>query len=262
MDALTTVLPIILSLVIMEGLLSVDNAMVLAAMVRHLGEREQKLALRAGLIGAYVLRIVALLFASFLIANAWIRILGAAYLIYLMCKHVGLGGARKDAKADPASLAEAGFWATVIKVEMVDLSFAIDNVIAAVAISPQFWVVVAGVLIGMAAMRFVAGFFVGLMKKFPALEPASYIVVGYVGVQLLVEQLFHVEVHESLKFGIIIALIASVLAYDRFTILQRICGPFFRLVGYPMGFFARLVDLCFRPFMWLFRLVFSKRRQE
>ena len=113
MESIIAALPIIISLIILEGLLSVDNALVLAAMVKHLPEKQQNLALKAGLIGAYVLRGVSLLFVGFLIANPWVRLVGGAYLIYLMCKHLGIG----EEGEENAHTASGGFWSTVIAVE-------------------------------------------------------------------------------------------------------------------------------------------------
>ena len=98
--------PIILTLILIEGLLSVDNALVLATMVRHLPEKQQKFALKAGLLGAYLFRGVALVFVGFLIANPWIKLVGGAYLIYLMCSHLGVAeegeeGPARDPQAQP-----------------------------------------------------------------------------------------------------------------------------------------------------------------
>jgi tellurite resistance protein TerC len=252
MDHIISYLPVILSLIIIEGLLSVDNAMIIAAMVNHLPEKQQKLALRAGLIGAYVLRGVALMFAAFLIANPWIRIVGAAYLVYIMAKHLDVHeeGEKREAKAR-----KAGFWATVVQVELVDLGFSIDNVIAAVALSKELWAVAAGVFIGMLAMRFVAGTFVKLMKKYPVLETVAYLLVGYVGLQLLAEEIFHFHVGHLYKFGMIVLIMTSSLIYGRVTFLQKVLGPLFRWLGRGFNNLARIVDWAFEPLAGLFGLL-------
>lgn len=79
--------PVIVSLIIIEGLLSVDNALAIAAMARHLPERQQQLALKLGIVGAYFFRALCMGFASWIIENPWLKIGGAAYLIYLTCQH-------------------------------------------------------------------------------------------------------------------------------------------------------------------------------
>ncbi len=254
MSELINALPVIISLVILEGLLSVDNAMVIAAMVSHLPEKQQKWALRAGLIGAYVFRGLTLAFVTFLIANQWIKLIGAAYLIFLMFKHLGQPE-EKQKGGGKAEASDQSFWATVIGVELADLAFSIDNVIAAVALSPKLWVVVLGVFIGILAMRFVAGFFVGLMKKYPILESIAYVLVGAVGFQLFAEELFHFHVSELGKLLMIGAIIASGLLYSKFMILQIMLGPILRFLSYTMGVAAQSVQMFFAPLTRVFWFV-------
>ena len=170
---LSQYIPIIFSLIVMEGLLSVDNAMIIAAMVDHLPESQKKMALTAGLLGAYFFRGLMLFFAEALIEIWWLKLLGASYLIFLMVDH--LGGEEEDNIEDLESTGRQqvhgkGFWATVLTVELTDVAFSIDNVIAAVALSPHLWVVITGVFLGIAAMRFVAGYFIELMRRAPILK--------------------------------------------------------------------------------------------
>src|SRR5436190_5778658 len=79
---------VIAGLVIIEGLLSVDNVLGIAALAKELPEYQQKSAIRLGLLGAYGFRVLALLVASWLIANTWVRWVGAGYLLWLMCSHL------------------------------------------------------------------------------------------------------------------------------------------------------------------------------
>lgn len=250
MEVFLSALPIIISLIILEGLLSVDNALVLAAMVKHLPEKQQQTALKAGLIGAYVLRGVALLFVGFLIANPWVRLLGGGYLIYLMCSHLGVGEGDGD---EAHGSKQAGFWGTVFAVELADLAFSIDNVIAAVALSPKMWVVVTGVFIGILAMRFVAGAFIKLLDKFPILAQIAYVLVGFIGVVLVAEYFLHFEFHGTEKFITIISIIGAGIAYDRIKLLQTVFGPIFRVIGRLMAMVAGVVDfILVNPLKWVF----------
>ena len=79
--------PVIISLIIIEGLLSVDNALAIAAMANHLPGKQKYMALKFGIIGAYLFRGLCLAFAAWVIENPWLKICGASYLIYLMCEH-------------------------------------------------------------------------------------------------------------------------------------------------------------------------------
>lgn len=251
MTEIVNALPVIISLVIMEGLLSVDNAMVIAAMVSHLPDKQRNQALRVGFAGAYIFRAIALFFAATLIAYPWIRLLGAGYLVYLMCKNLGIDGEESSGHKK----LESGFWGTIFGIGLVDLAFSIDNVIAAVALSRELWVVMAGVFIGIAAMRFVAGFFVNMMKKYPILESIAYLLVGYVGVQLMLEELVHFHVSEVYKFSAIVGIIGAGMLYSWSPLLQRLLRPFVFVLGKLMGFVAKIVDLILWPFIAIAKLI-------
>lgn len=177
---------IILTLIVMEGVLSIDNAAVLATMVRHLPEEQRVKALRYWIFWAYAFRGLALLFASIIIQFWIFKLLGGLYLIYLAYSHF-----TKPPHSDSiTNTVSKGFWMTVVSVELMDMVFSIDNVLAAVAMSPKLWVVMVGVAIGILAMRFVAGGFIKLMEKYPALETSAYIVIGILGAKLTLHVVF------------------------------------------------------------------------
>lgn len=240
-------LPIILTLILIEGLLSVDNALVLASMVRHLPEKQQKFALKAGLLGAYLFRGLALLFVAVIIANPWIKLVGGAYLIYLMCSHLGGSGEEEEGDSPAAAAAKGGLLATIVSVELMDLAFSVDNVIAAVALSPKMWVVVLGVFIGIAALRFVAGFFIGIINKFPVLEKVAYVLVGFIGIILFAEYFFDFHLSKMEKFGTIIGICAFGMVYDKSSALQAVFSPVFGALGFVMGKLAYVAELAMTP---------------
>jgi tellurite resistance protein TerC len=248
----STYLPVIVSLVIMEGLLSVDNALALAAMVRHLkDEEQQKKALRWGIWGAYIMRGLSLAFVAFIIANPWLKILGGLYLVKLMSSNLGIAEEGEEEQAEEAkakSLVAAGFWSTVLMVEFADMAFSIDNVVAAVALSSNIWIVITGVFIGILAMRFVAQAFIGLINRFPILEKVAFLLVGYVGIQLLAEQLGGLEVHESGKFACIAAIIAAGLAYEKVAPLRNAVRPAVIWGGQVLGNVDELMNSLWVPF--------------
>ena len=188
-------IPVIISLIIIEGLLSVDNALAIAAMASHLPGKQKYWALKVGIIGAYVFRGLALLLATYIIANPWLKMLGAAYLIHLMAHHFAARHKAGEPELDDAGEAIAqsagrGFWATVASIELMDLSLGVDNVVAAVALSDKMWVVCTGVFIGILALRFVAGHCIKLIEKFPVLEHTAFLLIGFVGLQLDVDRGF------------------------------------------------------------------------
>lgn len=194
----------------LEGLLAADNALVLAIMVKHLPEDERRRALFYGLAGAFVLRFGSLFIISFLVDVWQVQAIGAAYLLFISLKHLYDKAMNKgdDFKVKKSG---SGFWMTVFKVEVADLAFAVDSILAAVALAValtptglftvgsldggQFLVIFAGGMIGVIIMRFAANKFVDLLNKRPGLEVAAFVIVGWVGVKLAMLVLAHPDVN-------------------------------------------------------------------
>jgi YkoY family integral membrane protein len=244
-------LPIILSLIIIEGLLSVDNALAIAAMASELPGKQKKLALKLGIIGAYVFRGVALAFAGWIMANPWIKTAGAAYLIYLMCAHLTHAEQRKE---NPGHHKKRGFWMTVASIELMDLSLSVDNVVAAVALSPKLWLVCTGVFIGILALRFLAGACIGLLERYPILSYTAFLLVGYVGALLLFEIFTGLEIGSVVKFGGIALIIGATLAYEKNARIKQFFGPALRVILIPMRLYSGAVEFVFWPLRLLFTL--------
>ncbi|MFN4081454.1 MAG: DUF475 domain-containing protein [Saprospiraceae bacterium] len=193
---------IILNLILIESLLSVDNAAVLAAMVMDLPPEQRPRALRYGIIGAYAFRGLCLIFAVWLIRIWWLKPLGGLYLLYLCYDYFRAHKKSEDSSSEPIqkeqkwfyrlTVAWMGpFWATVVAVELMDLAFSIDNVFAAVAFTQNIVLICIGVFIGILAMRFVAQYFVRLMESYPFLEKSAFIVIGILGFKLLLSLPMH-----------------------------------------------------------------------
>ena len=256
-------LPIIISLIIIEGLLSVDNALGIAAMANHLPGKQKQQALRWGIVGAYVFRGLALAFASFIINNPWLKIAGAAYLIYLMCRHFAEHRhiEQEGAGETAASLAGRGFWATVASIEIMDLSLSVDNVVAAVARSPGLGVVCTGVFIGILTLGRVAGFCIPLIQKFPILESTAFILIGYVGLILVFEQTTHLDVTTWQKFIGIVLIIALSLWYSKTPALQKGLSPLLRALLAPMWLVDKTVGTFFAILFWPFRAAWRAVRR-
>jgi len=194
-DDIQAGLLIILNLIVIESLLSVDNAAVLATMVMDLPKNQRDKALKYGIIGAYVFRGICLLLAAWLVTIWWLKPLGGLYLLYLAFDYFRKKNAKKDDGDEEIDKSKSWiykstvgligtFWATVALVEVMDLAFSIDNVFAAVAFTDHIWLIYIGVFIGILAMRFVAQAFVKLMEKFTFLETVAFIVIGVLGIKL------------------------------------------------------------------------------
>jgi YkoY family integral membrane protein len=210
-------------LVLLEGLLSADNALVLAIMILGLARRDQRKALRYGLVGAFAFRILATLLATYLIRIEWVKLLGGIYLLYLSYKHFfESGGAEERSRPTPARpwMGMSALWATVVKVELVNIAFSVDSILVAVAMSKKTWVVLAGGLLGIIAIRVVIGSLLAIVRKYPALVDGAFIIIAWVGLKLLAEYAhaldwIEFEVPKWLSFGLIVLIFVLSYAYAR-----------------------------------------------
>jgi YkoY family integral membrane protein len=177
-------------LVVLEGLLSADNALVVAVMILGLPRRQQRLALRYGLLGAFAFRIAATLLAVYLIRLAWVKLLGGLYLIYLTYQHFFQSGdAEQRSQPRPARpwMGLSALWGTIVKVELVNVAFSVDSILVAVAMSSKTWVVLGGGLIGIVAMRVVIAQLLAIVRQYPTLVDGAFIIIAFVGTKLLLE---------------------------------------------------------------------------
>lgn len=212
---------VILMLVVLEGLLSADNAMVLAVLALGLPKDQRKRALRYGIVGAFAFRSLALLFGLYMIGLSLVKLAGALYLLYLPVRHFfgehRAEGGRGVAQARPW-LGLSAFWATVVKVELTDIVFAVDSIVVAVAMSQKAWVVLSGGILGIIAMRLVIGQLLTVVERFPALVDGAFVIIAWVGLRLLIQYLHQVgviawDVPEWLGYGIIVVIFVAALAW-------------------------------------------------
>lgn len=229
---------VIFNLILIEGLLSVDNALGIAAMAAHLPKHQQKPALRWGLVGAYVFRGIALALVAWLMHNPWVKWFGALYLVYLACEHLQRHPQEKHGD-DPAQMKSKSFFMTILSIELMDLSLSLDNVVAAVGMvngvreipeALHIWVVCIGVFIGIAALRLVAGWCIGIIQHHPILNYTAFLLVGFVGVALCTEMaLEHTAIvwHMGIvfKFSAICAIVAASLCYEHFRTVHALLHP-------------------------------------
>lgn len=258
---------VIFLLILLEGILSLDNALVLGLLARRLPKRQQARALSYGLVGAFFIRLVAIGCAQFLLNWQIVKLLGGGYLAYVAIHYfwsvIRSRSTEKitaDAQGQPelvdresgkpldfASLDEeaqartpvtipdrqeiestesmsastnndlavdndappggyARFWPTVIVIELTDLAFAVDSILAAIAMvgpaplghtgfHPKLWLVFAGGMLGVILMRFAAAIFIGLLDRFPRFEYSAYLLVLTIGVKLCLDWYFNSPEH-------------------------------------------------------------------
>jgi tellurite resistance protein TerC len=282
---------IVIQLIFLEGILSIDNAAVLGAMVSVLPDNlpvpyprplrflqgftnrvlgmQRLAALKVGLLGAYLGRGLMLFVASFIIRNMWLRLIGAAYLVKLAIDHLpryvlDQDGDDHKASEPAAGAASTSFWMVVLQVELADLAFSLDNVVVAVTLSDKLWVVMLGVALGIVTMRFAAGIFTHLIQREPILAPAAYVLVLFIGLRLIVEDLglvhfppWYEDNKEWIQFGTSAAILVMSVVYAHSPGLQRILRPIFRVLALGMRALSNAINLVFRPIGWVLRAAFA-----
>lgn len=236
---------IVVQLIFLEGLLSIDNAAVLGAMVAPLPMDEmvpwpqwlagvgkvldpilgpqQDAALKVGLFGAYAGRGLMLLIAHQIVRYPWLQVVGGAYLIYLGIEHLALASDSGNGDAEKAAHnAQVGFWHVVLMVELADLVFSLDNVVAAVALSDHIAVVLLGVALGILALRWAASFFAVMVEKEPVLQHAAYLLVLVIGLRFCLEHWLHLEISPFVQFGVSLSILALALLYAHWSPLRAL----------------------------------------
>lgn len=276
MNEIWPIFVIILQLIFLEGILSIDNAAVIGALVtplpsdqhviwpgpfQRIGDwlhpilgNQRVAALRVGLLGAYAGRGLMLFLTSFLIHNSWIKLVGALYLIHLAFDNLeDMAGGGSEETEDVSPIKARSFWPTVLTVELMDLIFSIDNVVAAVSLSNKIWVVMIGVAIGILTMRFAAGIFSYAVEREPILQQAAYVLVFNIGIELILDQVWHIEIPDLIRFGISMGTIALALAYAHIPILRKLRFVLIWLAQ-GIGIANLFVDWLFIPLKSAFRL--------
>jgi tellurite resistance protein TerC len=268
---------IIVQVIFLEGILSIDNAAVLGAMVSVLPKEQmvpwpaplkflgnpihrilggqRSAALKVGLLGAYLGRGLMLVLASFVIHNQYLKFLGAAYLIKLAFENLSASESEEEGENRARGVEGKGFWGIVIAVELADLAFSLDNVVAVVALSDNLYIVMFGVFMGILTMRFAAGIFTLMILKEPILKPAAYIVVFNIGAELLLDEFAGIEIGSALKFMISAGTLILAVVYERVKPLH-VLGPVFKIIGRIMGKINQLLDLALKPVGLLFKVSF------
>jgi tellurite resistance protein TerC len=294
-----SIIAIIIQLIFLEGILSIDNAAVLGAMVTPLSDKAEipwpkglqpighalnKLlgsqrtgALRVGLLGAYFGRGLMLLLASFIIQNPWLKLIGALYLVRLALEDLSAPSLSEGEDGEKAVKTRT-FWMTVLSVELMDLAFSLDNVVAAVSLSDKLWIVMIGVAIGILVMRFAAGIFSYVVEKEPILKTAAYILVLNIGIELLIEELpldklaqplvlsgfwqhliaieeNHIAIGDWTRFGISILTILLTLAYAHIKPM-RLLRPLLIWISQGFALVNGTITWLLAPFKALFSLIF------
>ncbi len=176
---------VLLVLILLEAVLSADNAIALAAIAQGLENKElERKALNFGLVVAYVLRITLILTATWVQQFWQFNVLGGVYLLWLVFQHFTPEEGEDNQHHGPRfnSLLQA-----IPVIAFTDLAFSLDSVTTAIAVSQERWLVLTGATIGIITLRYMAGLFIKWLDEYVYLGDAGYITVALVGLRLLLK---------------------------------------------------------------------------
>lgn len=175
-------IPRLLTLSFLEILLSADNALMIAVFIKSLPQKQRNKAVLIGIISAFFLRGFALIAASWILQYTWIQLVGGTYLLYLAIQHLF-----RKKKLSPIKK-QSSFWKVILTIELFDLLFAIDSIVAGLGFIDgkisKLWLVYFGAMVGLIAVRWGAKWISTLMDKLPKLELSAYLLVGLIGIRL------------------------------------------------------------------------------
>jgi YkoY family integral membrane protein len=222
-STLVTDLVLVLQLIILEGLLSFDNALALAALVtRRLSDPDdRKKALTWGIWGAYFFRAIVVVIGVWLMKHEWIKAVAGLYLVQMAVRELFFKKEHFEAEAKTAGedskkwfkgIRLSPLWSTIIAVEVMDIMFSIDSIAAALALSSKVWVLMTGAILGILLMRVAANSFVVLIHKFPILEKTAFVLVLLAGVNVCLKL-------KDLDLGFMMLTIDKPIPEHMFTIL-------------------------------------------
>lgn len=223
-----TYISIIVSLFIIEVLLSVDNALVNATLAESLPEKQRVRAIRIGILLGALFRIVALFLVAIIIENLWLKIAGGAYLIYLAITHLGKRIDEEGKTFKP----RVTYTGVIAQIALADIVFSIDNVISAVSFSDNIYIVMFGVGIGIISMLFITPILSKLIEKYKGMPAAAYVIVGLIGVALIAETLTHIHIPEVQKFGVVLFICIFTVWYEHSMRLRKLSDPILRSLQY------------------------------
>ena len=173
----------VLQIILINILLSGDNAVVIALACRNLSRRQRKYGIFWGVLGAIVLRIGLTFFAMNLLANPYLKLIGGALLLWIGIKLIAEGeGGEHDVKASDRLL--AAVWTIIV----ADLVMSLDNVMGvAAAAKGNGPLIVFGLIVSIPIVVFGSQVVMRLITRFPILVLAGGGLLGYIAGEMMVE---------------------------------------------------------------------------
>ncbi|MGM0167608.1 hypothetical protein IGI39_002592 [Enterococcus sp. AZ135] len=196
----------ILSIIVLNLVLSGDNAVVIALATRKLPSTSQNKAIVIGTAGAVVLRILLMLIAVELLTVPYVKIVGAILLFYIAYDLLKSNGEEADIKSETSLLS------AIRTIIIADLVMSLDNVLAIAGVADgHFMLAVLGLIISIPIVIFGSQIILKLMDRFPWLIWIGALLIAYTAGTMLVEDHFIHHLVRGLNNGHIISIASCVL---------------------------------------------------
>ena len=176
-----------LEIIVINILLSGDNAVVIALACRNLPGRQRTWGIILGAVGAIVLRIILTFFAVTLLGLPWLKLVGGVLLLWIGVKLIA---DEEDGEGEGEAKVQASdrLWAAVRTVVVADLVMSIDNVLGvAAAAKGSLALLVFGLVVSIPLVIAGSQIILALIERFPVLILAGGGLLGYVAGEMIVE---------------------------------------------------------------------------
>ena len=171
-----------LSIILVNVLLSGDNAVVIAMAVKTLPADKRKMGIAIGVGGAALLRLVLTFFAAELLSLNYIRLLGGLLILWIGVKLLTESAGDSLAEPQPLSL-----WHAVWMILVADITMSTDNILAVAGLSRNNpWLLAFGLGLSIAIVMFASSIFASFMDRYPVILYIGAAILGRVGGDLIV----------------------------------------------------------------------------
>jgi YjbE family integral membrane protein len=180
------------SILLVDIVLSGDNALVIGAVAAKLRGRQRQVAILTGGAGAAVLRILFAFLASFLLLLPWLQAIGGIILLFIAVRLLIDRQPEQQASSDEQTheskthTKEHGFFSALLTIIVADTTMSLDNVLAVGALAHGNLLALAlGTLLSVALLLIGSALVAALLKRLPLLLDIAALVLAWTGANML-----------------------------------------------------------------------------
>ncbi|OGS92191.1 MAG: hypothetical protein A2Z95_00840 [Gallionellales bacterium GWA2_60_18] len=185
----------VFKIIMIDLLLSGDNAVVIALACRNLPEAQRRKGILYGVGGAIGLRIVLTFFAVSLLSLPYLKLVGALLLLWIGIKLIL---PEDEAHGEGNIKAEAHLWGAIKTIIIADFVMSLDNVLGvAAAAKGNVSLLVFGLLVSIPMIAWSSQLVLKLIDRYPFIIYAGGALLGYVAGEMLVTEALFKELTEA-----------------------------------------------------------------